>query len=355
MFTPQYLLLSLDAGIICISLLVFVDVLIRFKRPLVLKSLLLLMVGCIGLNAFGQFFEFYNYYSRVLIELPIHILSIACINFIYQLYRNKLSRFVLGSCLFILLLVIVAPIYFHNAYGLNIYTTNYYKHPLTKLSSIIVRILANIYILSLCIYYLVNILKKYNQSNVYFKKLRLWCTFLIGILVLYSIIGIFKFSFPNDITFKFFANFFLLAPLIIILYRPVFLNKMPVNISFLNIFSTPANEKFESDTFTLEFFTNLYYLKEKCSSADLAAAIGVSQEVLNNYIKNNYDTSFTDLVNKYRILYFIELANNPKSKLLTIDALAKQSGFSSRQNMAFFFKKFHGGSPSDYIKQIHSN
>ena len=39
MFTPQYLLLSLDAGILSISLLVFVDVLIKYKRPLVLKSL----------------------------------------------------------------------------------------------------------------------------------------------------------------------------------------------------------------------------------------------------------------------------------------------------------------------------
>jgi YesN/AraC family two-component response regulator len=83
--------------------------------------------------------------------------------------------------------------------------------------------------------------------------------------------------------------------------------------------------------------------------------LGVDQETLNHYIKINYDTSFTDLVNKYRIQYFIDFVNNPESKLFTIDALAKKAGFSSRQNMAFFFKKFHGGSPSDYVKQIHSN
>ena len=355
MFSPPYMLLCLDAGILIISLLVFFDVLIRFKRPLVLKSLLLLMIVCIGVYAFGQIFEFYYYYSRVLTELPIHILSISCINFIYQLYRNKLSRFVLVSCLLILLLVLLIPLYYNFQYGLNVYTTNYYTNPLTKFNSLIVRILANIYILSLCIYYLVNILEKYNQANIYFKKLRFWCAFMIGILVACIIIGILKFSFPFYFPFKFFGNTILLAPLLIILYRPVFLNKMPINVSFLNIFSTPINEKLTSDTFTLEFFNNLYYLKEKCSSADFAEAIGVNLEVLNNYIKNNYDVSFTDLVNKYRILYFIDLANNPESKLLTIDALAKQSGFSSRQNMAFFFKKFHGGSPSDYIKHIHSS
>ena len=355
MFTPQYLLLSLDAGIICISLLVFVDVLIRFKRPLVLKSLLLLMVGCIGLNAFGHFFEFYYYYSRVLIELPIHILSIACINFIYQLYRNKLSRFVLVSCLLILLLTIMVPIYYNYKYGLNTYTTNYYKHPLTNERTIIVRILANFYIISLCVYYLICILKKYNQTNIYFKKLRLWCTYLIVILFLYSIIGIFRFSFPNYISVKFLGNIVLLASLVIILYRPEFLNKMPVDISFLSIFSSHRVDKMPSDTFTNHFFVNLYYLKEKCTSAEFSEILGVDQETLSNYIKINYDTSFTDLVNKYRIQYFIDLVNNPDSKLLTIYALAKQAGFSSRQNMAFFFKKFHGGSPSDFVKQIHRN
>jgi AraC-like DNA-binding protein len=355
MFSDSYLLLSLDAGMLFISVLVFFDVLIQFKRPLVLKSLLLLMIACIGLYAFGQMFQFYYYYSRLLIELPIHILSIACINFIYQLYRNKLSRFVLVSCLLILILVILVPMYYNYKYGLNIYTTNYYKHPLTKFNTSIVRIVANVYILSLCIYYLFNIVSKYNQTNVYFKKLRLWCTFLIGILLLYSVLGILKYSFPNHALVRFFGNIILLAPLIIILYRPVFLNKMPINLSFLSIFSTHAYKKFESDAFTIEFFTNLYYLKEKCNSADLAATLGIGQDVLNNYIKNNYDMSFTDLVNKYRILYFIDLVNHPESKLLTIDALAKQSGFSSRQNMAFFFKKFHGGSPSDYVKHIHSN
>lgn len=355
MFSTQYILLCLDAGILLISLLVFLDVAIRFKRPLVLKSLLLLMIACIGVYAFGQFFEFYYYYSRVLTEIPIHILSISCINFIYQLYRNKLSRFVLVSCLFICLLILLVPIYFNFKYGLNIYTTNYYIHPLTKFNTSIVRIVANIYILSLCIYYLFNILEKYNQANIYFKKLRFWCAFMIGILVVCIIVGILKFSFPLYFPFKFIGNTVLLAPLIIILYRPVFLNKMPINVSFLNIFSSSNVEKLDADTFTLEFFNNFYYLKEKCNTADLAATLGIGQDILNNYIKNNYDMLFTDLVNKYRILYFIDLVNNPESKLLTIDALAKQSGFSSRQNMAFFFKKFHGGSPSDYVKHIHSN
>ena len=72
MFSDSHLLLSLDAAILLISVLVFFDVLIRYKRPLVLKSLLLLTVVCIGVYAFGQIFEFYYYYSRVLIELPIH-------------------------------------------------------------------------------------------------------------------------------------------------------------------------------------------------------------------------------------------------------------------------------------------
>jgi AraC-like DNA-binding protein len=179
---------------------------------------------------------------------------------------------------------------------------------------------------------------------------------MIGVLVVSIIAGILKFSFPHLTLFKFLGNIVLLAPLVIILYRPAFLNKMPVEISFLSIFSSHKVrvDKLSSDTFANHFFANLYYLKEKCTSSEFSEILGVDQETLNNYIKINYDTSFTDLVNKYRIQYFIDLVNNPESKLLTIDALAKQAGFSSRQNMAFFFKKFHGGSPSDYVKQIHS-
>jgi len=39
----------------------------------------------------------------------------------------------------------------------------------------------------------------------------------------------------------------------------------------------------------------------------------------------------------------------PENKNLTIDALSKEAGFSSRQQLYKPFKKFHGGNPSDLL------
>ena len=62
--------------------------------------------------------------------------------------------------------------------------------------------------------------------------------------------------------------------------------------------------------------------------------------------------TFNDLVNMNRINYFIDIVNTPKYKNYTIDALAKEVGFSSRQHLYKPFKKFHGGNPSDIIDTV---
>jgi AraC-like DNA-binding protein len=62
--------------------------------------------------------------------------------------------------------------------------------------------------------------------------------------------------------------------------------------------------------------------------------------------------TFNDLVNKNRVDYFIDIIHNPKYLNFTIDALAKEAGFSSRQHLYKPFKKFHGGNPSDIMDAI---
>ena len=68
-----------------------------------------------------------------------------------------------------------------------------------------------------------------------------------------------------------------------------------------------------------------------------------------NFIAKKYDMSFSDLVNKNRVDYFIDIIHNAKYLNFTIDALAKEAGFSSRQHLYKPFKKFHGGNPSDIM------
>lgn len=356
MFEVQNLYNFLNAGIILLAFVAFIDVLIRFKRPLILKFFLLLMVTSIGLNAFGQLFSYFNYYSRALTEIPIQILALTSINFVYQLYRLKFSSFVFLSCLIILVIMITLPMYFHSKYMLDYFNTNFFTNPNTRNSSIIIRSIVHIYIIGLCIFIIYKILNKYHQHNIYYIELRKWCIMLMFMLVGSVILGIFKINFPA-ITILKFATVLVtfLSPLIIIIYRPSFLNKMPMSISFLNIFTNQRLEPISIEKFTDLFFTNVYYLKEKCNAVDFAEQMEISQDQLQEFVRTDYGFSFTDLVNKYRILYFVELSSLPESRLLTIEALSRQCGFSSRQNMSKFFKKFHGGNPSDLLNIYHED
>ena len=72
-----------------------------------------------------------------------------------------------------------------------------------------------------------------------------------------------------------------------------------------------------------------------------------------NYIAKKYYMTFGELVNKNSVNYFFEIVQNPAFQNFTIDALAREVGFSSRQHLNKPFKKFHGGNPSDLLS-IHT-
>jgi YesN/AraC family two-component response regulator len=59
--------------------------------------------------------------------------------------------------------------------------------------------------------------------------------------------------------------------------------------------------------------------------------------------------SFEELLNKSRVDYFVEIIKEPKFKNYTVEALALEVGFNSRQRFYQPFKKYHGGNPSDLI------
>jgi YesN/AraC family two-component response regulator len=61
-----------------------------------------------------------------------------------------------------------------------------------------------------------------------------------------------------------------------------------------------------------------------------------------------------EIINKNRVDYFIELVRSPKYNQYSIDALAKEAGFNSRHHLYKPFKKFHGGTPSDFISSVNS-
>jgi len=205
-----------------------------------------------------------------------------------------------------------------------------------------------------CLYYIYNILFNFSFKNIYFKKIQGWtfCFFMVIftqiIFILLSII----FKFLND--FNTYIHVVLaLALLLIILYRPGFINKNGSKISFGLLFNrNDFSSNIKEVDFNFHFFTNFYYKSKTANIEEFSNIIGVSKEVMFNYIYLNYSMSFEELINKSRVDYFVEIIKDAKFKNYTVEALALEVGFSSRQRFYLPFKKYHGGNPSDLIDNL---
>jgi len=208
-------------------------------------------------------------------------------------------------------------------------------------------IAANLFVL----YYIYNILFKFSFRNIYFRSTQIWtfCFFMLLIaqliLILVSSLSIIPYHYRILI-----SSLFYLFLLLIILYRPSFINKNGSKISLGHLFNRndfSANIK-EVD-FNFHFFTNLYYKNKTADITEFSNIMGVSKDIMFNYIYFTYAMSFDELVNKSRIEYFVEIIKESKYKNYTVEALAMEVGFSSRQRFYQPFKKYHGGNPSDLI------
>jgi AraC-like DNA-binding protein len=162
------------------------------------------------------------------------------------------------------------------------------------------------------------------------------------------------FKIPGEFN-RFLRVLLALTLLLIILYRPSFINKNGSKISFGYLF---ARAQFDADInevdFNFHFFTNLYYKSKTADIVEFSEIMGVSKDIMFKYIYFKYSLSFDELVNKSRVEYFVEIIKLPKFKDYTIEALALEVGFGSRQRFYQPFKKYHGGNPSDLIDVITS-
>ena len=140
--------------------------------------------------------------------------------------------------------------------------------------------------------------------------------------------------------------------LLLIYYRPNFLNRSALKISFGDSFNRDTEYAISELSFINEFYTKLYFTRNEASLENLAKILNISSNDLYKFIYYKYSMTFNDLVNKNRVDYFIDIIHDPKYLNLTIDALAKEAGFSSRQHLYKPFKKFHGGNPSDIVDAV---
>lgn len=356
----MFIVKQLYFSVFIFSVITLIDLLWKFKRPLVLKLALLILVACVGTASFIQAQENDTSKYVFLFILFKALIASAFLQIFSILYFPKFKLWVNINSFLLISFTIFSYLY----------SIKYIPNYLSKLKHQTIVIVVNeglelplffkifkpMLIISFFItfiYFLYNITVKFNLSNIYFDRIKKWTAsiffLIINLLFLYLPFPFYK-SHPE---IGHYITFYLyLYILLLVFYRPAFLNKSALKISLGENFAREANFVVSELDFVNAFYTKLYFTNKEANLEGLSQNLKVSSSELYRFIYNKYDMTFNDLVNKNRVSYFIDIVNDPKYKNYTIDALAKEVGFSSRQHLYKPFKKFHGGNPSDMIDSL---
>ena len=356
------LIQNLYFAVFVFAIIVLFDLIIKFKSSFVLKAHFAILalttasgalMHYLGANQFAFFIVLFKVINAAV------FFNISCI-----LYFPKIRKliFTLGAAMIgAIIAFALYHIYVLKNYG------NYYlntqnlilikgqEHLGTPLAFLFLRYSLLIIFIIVTIYYSYQIFFKIKQSNIYFQKIQKWTLAILILSIIFSFHNI-PFSVYNTFPplghyMTLFIYFFVLF---IIFYRPVFINKAGENMSFGSLFNSKEDYQVGEIDFNNQFFAKLYYKNPDASLENLAKELNIPSAELYRYIYNKYSMTFTDLVNMYRINYFLDIVQDARYANFTIDALAKEVGFSSRQHLYKPFKKFHGGNPSDIIEAINN-
>ena len=228
----------------------------------------------------------------------------------------------------------------------------YYKSLLSNNILFLSRITLIVAFLVFYFFLAFQLIKKYKSyNNLFARKLRNW-VLLIVIAPLLIVLQNILFAINPDLVINgWITSFIYLLNAFIFLYRPDFINR-----SYLKkkLFET-NNEKdeqgfFNEEIFINEFYNKAYFTNSKASIQEFAEMIHVSQNDLLRFINTKFGRSFNELLQEKRIELFKELAAKSEYKHYTIEGLAKEVGFASRQSFYVAFKKLDGGSPTDFLE-----
>lgn len=328
-----------------------VEVIIYFKKPILFKSLLLVLISSILIVNFSLIYTSYYGYNRWLIDLPKTIMLISIFNILGFLYFHQIKRFVIIISILIFLIHLSLLFYFQ--------FINHIKDDLALVNTSIGQFLKIIkFIIIVTIFsFIAGFYKKLmvmnKTENHFFTQLKLWFKIAIIILVFiglnYYFVLFFKPKIEIEKGFLIINHFFLCCW---ILLRPRFLNRTNIKLAVRGTFATHSQKNFDKEQFFIEFFNNYYFLEPSSNLTNFAQKLNISPEVLNDYILEHYALNFTDLINKSRVDYFVELTKSGDFTHWTITALSEKAGFGSQSSLNRAFRRFHGGTPSEFIKSL---
>lgn len=347
-----------------LSCIVFVDVLVQIKRPLILKTYFLILVFCVGAFSFLFWISYINIY--ILLFFPVLKFSIwACMTLILShLHFSKNKSWIYFALIFAFTVLIYSSFKAYFYLKSNNYSVIYFSQQAVDVFSKKVAYKVNFLprLLLFITFFTINlrlaylIYQKSDNSNYYFKKIKKW----MNAFILSEFIAVAIFALMNSILFVYVtANILLIfignLILLIVLYRPRFINTQSIDLILSGNFSRDDSFVLTDTNFFTPFFVEHYFLNEEATLEQFCSQNGIAtNDLLQDELLRKYNMTFSNLVNKNRVDYFIELASSPKYKHYSIDALAKESGFNSRNHLYKPFRKYHGGTPSDFINSINN-
>jgi AraC-like DNA-binding protein len=195
-------------------------------------------------------------------------------------------------------------------------------------------------------------------NNLYQSKLVNWVTLFVVFtccsIILNAVITNLFFANSHYLSFLFVLyNLFCISVFLLTIYRPAFLNNHDIAKFDWKKFSQQDALKLDDHNFYAPFFSNFYYLNKEATIEHFCKENNIEEkDMFNEQIFKLYQMNFSNLINKKRVEYFVEIAKNPKYAQYSIEGLALEAGFNSRTALYKPFKKFHGGTPIDLIESI---
>lgn len=333
-----------------ITLFSILEVTKNFKHSVLLK---IQFIGQLTFASIVNLFLFIGHLSELelsIVRLLIDIMPIFVVNIALILYAYKIPSWVLiGEGVTALLGSVLVFIYAtpNNTYFLHTDTFQFYAvASTTHLYLKIFRILLfAAYFLFFCGFIIKTTFYE-QQKNQFYTPLRFWTTLMILGFLLY----IFENTLPIHVYTKGVYSTHILPVILVlgVLYRP-----NSINAPWYHYDLSDVNKvEISKDSFEVAFYTSHFYLKEKATIENLSVDLDSNKIIVTAFIKKNTGLGFADLINKSRVDYLVELLRDGKHEEYTIEALAKMSGFGSRQTMYKAFAKFKKQSPTDFIDSL---
>ncbi|MDY8136071.1 helix-turn-helix domain-containing protein [Aquimarina sp. 2201CG5-10] len=97
------------------------------------------------------------------------------------------------------------------------------------------------------------------------------------------------------------------------------------------------------------------YCRSELSLSILANEINTTTNKLSWVLNNIYKKTFYELVNEYRVEYFLQMINENKHKEFTLVSIAFEVGFNSKSTFYKAFKEITNFTPTEYIRKAENS